>query len=155
MDHPASEDCVSICARCQTREERPCHYTARTREYYRVTIAALRYVAERCGYALAVHGSLKTDIDLLAVPWRESAVSAAFLAEEIRLTLERIVGHAKIPEYERGRLPEQKPCGRLAWSFYLQPEGVDGPYVDLSVMPVSTPPVPAPPAAAKRKRKTK
>ena len=140
---------MSICARCQIRHERPCRYTARTREVYRVSIAALKHVAERCGYALAVHGSLKTDIDLLAVPWRESAASAAFLAEELRLTLERIIGRAEIREHERERLPEQKPCGRLAWSFYLQPEGMDGPYVDLSVMPMASAPVPAP---AKRRK---
>jgi hypothetical protein len=95
---------------------------------------ALRFVAYRCGYALAVHGSLKTDIDLIAVPWRDSAVDAAYTAEQIRLTAERIIGTARVRECDPN--PTQKPCGRLAWSFYLQPEGVEGPYIDLSVMPI-------------------
>jgi hypothetical protein len=32
------------------------------------------------------------------------------------------------------------PCGRLAWSFYLVHEGCgkEGPYIDLSVMPVGS-----------------
>jgi len=94
---------------------------------------ALRFVAYRCGYALAVHGSLKTDIDLIAAPWRDSCISAASLAEHIRACAEQIIGTARVREYDKH--PEEKPCGRLAWSFYLQPEGVEGPYIDLSVMP--------------------
>lgn len=123
---------MAICIRCQAREQRPCSYTARTRECYRAMIAALRHVAERCGYAIAVHGSLKTDIDLLAVPWRDSAASAGYLAEEIRKTAEQIIGTARIRSGDKA--PEQKPCGRLAWMFYLQPEGIEGPYIDLSVI---------------------
>ena len=126
---------MSICVRCQVREERPCSYAPRTREAYRVLIAALRCVAERHGYALAVHGSLKTDIDLLAAPWREGATSAASVAEAIRATAEQVWGHAEVRERDRARSPEPKPCGRLAWAFYLQPGRVEGPYIDLSVMP--------------------
>jgi hypothetical protein len=94
---------------------------------------ALRFVAQRCGYALAVHGSLKTDIDLLAAPWRQTAVSADYLAEQIRLTAESIIGTAQTRAHDPS--PTKKPCGRRAWSFYLQPDGVEGPYIDLSVMP--------------------
>lgn len=126
---------MSICQKCQARQ-RPCEYADRTREFHRAMIVALKHVAYRCGYALAVHGSLKTDIDLLAAPWRDSAISAHALAEEIRLTAERIIGFARIRDVDKDRLPEHKPCGRLAWSFYLQPEGIAGPYIDLSVMPI-------------------
>lgn len=96
-------------------------------------IPALRHVAYRCGYALAVHGSLKTDIDLIAVPWRETAVGQAYVAEEIRKTAEQIIGCAVVRKYDPN--PEKKPCGRLAWAFYLQPEDIEGPYIDLSVFP--------------------
>jgi hypothetical protein len=96
---------------------------------------ALRCVARRCGYALAVHGSLRTDIDLLAAPWRESAVDASYLAEEIRKTVEQIWGRAE----RRDEKPTEKPYGRLAWSFYLQPIGVAGPYIDLSIVPKQPP----------------
>ena len=125
---------MAICSRCQFREERPCSYTPQTREYFRVLIRALRHVAERYGYAIAVHGSLKTDIDLIAVPWRDSAVSQASVAEAIRKTAEQIIGSAR----QRDSDPmTKKPCGRLAWSFYLTPhDDIPGPYIDLSVMPV-------------------
>jgi hypothetical protein len=131
---------MAICGRCQTKQERPCTYTQTTREYFRVLIRPLRHVAECCGYAIGVHGSLKTDIDLIAVPWRDSAVSAAHLAEKLRATAEQIIGSARIRESDRVAfgVPEKKPCGRLGWSFYLSPhEDIPGPYIDLSVMPVT------------------
>jgi len=124
---------MSVCQVCQSRRARGCAYEERTKEYFEVMIGALRHVAYRMGYALAVHGSLKTDIDLLAAPWRDSAICAASFAEEIRLTVERIIGFAVVRKGDPN--PTQKPCGRLAWSFYLQPDGCVGPYIDLSVMP--------------------
>lgn len=84
--------------------------------------------------ALQVHGSLKTDIDLLAAPWREMAIDASYLAEEIRITVEKIIGFCVVRKCDQNQ-PERKPEGRLAWSFYLQPEGIEGPYIDLSVTP--------------------
>lgn len=129
---------MAICGICQTDLPRPCSYTPRTKECYRALIVALRHVAKRCGYALAVHGSLRSDIDLLAVPWRDSAVSAAYLAEEIRKTAEQIIGTARSRTGDEQ--PTKKPCGRLAWSFYLQPEGLEGPYIDLSIAAMPAPP---------------
>jgi hypothetical protein len=129
---------MAICDSCRHTKERPCTYTAWTREYFRVLIRALRHVAKRHGYALAVHGSLKTDIDLIAVPWREGAVSAHSVSEAIRETTEQIIGSARIRDVDKAvGSPTKKPCGRLAWSFYLSAdESIPGPYIDLSVMPV-------------------
>lgn len=95
---------------------------------------ALRHVAYRCGYALAVHGSLKTDIDLIAAPWRDAAISADSLVEKLRACVEVVIGTARMREADPN--PTKMPCGRLSWSLYLQPEGVEGPYIDLSVMPM-------------------
>jgi len=126
---------VSLCQACQHREPRPTTHAPMTREYYRVLIAPLRHVAYRYGYALGVHGSLGMDIDLIAVPWRDSCPNAASLVEAIRETAEKIIGYCAPRECEKDRLPEKKPCGRLAWSLYLGPEGLDVPYIDISVMP--------------------
>src|SRR5258708_6210270 len=101
------------------------------REYYCALIAALRHVAYRCGYALAVHGTLRRDIDLIACPWRDTAVSAPYLINEIRKATEAIAGTARVKEGDQ--FPEKKPCGRLAWAFYLTHLD-DGPYLDISVM---------------------
>lgn len=108
----------------------------RCKEYYDVLIEALRYVAYRCGYALTVHGSLKRDIDLVACPWRESAVDAEYLIEKLREATLAIIGIAREREVDKGSQPEKKPCGRLAWAFYLTPDDDDnGVYLDISVMP--------------------
>lgn len=125
---------MSICQVCQIRSERPCTYSRRTKQYYRILIRPLRHVAERCGYALGVHGSLKTDIDLIAVPWRESAAPQDYLAEELRKTIEQIIGTARQRDNDP---PTKKPCGRIAYSFYTSPhDDIAGPYIDLSIMPI-------------------
>ena len=124
---------MAICSLCNGRRERPCSYEGRTQEVYEASIKAIKHVAYRCGYAIAMHGSLKTDIDLIAVPWRDSCITAKSLAEEIKLTIERIIGTVREREVDNN--PVIKSCGRLAWSFYTTPEGIDGPYFDISIMP--------------------
>jgi hypothetical protein len=122
---------MSICQLCQRKSKRPSPHAHLTREYFEVLISALRHVAWRHGYALATHGSLSYDIDLIACPWRDSAVAPQHLADAIRKAAEAIIGEAFVAEHDKGRLPEKKPCGRLAWSLHLG----GGPYIDLSVMP--------------------
>jgi hypothetical protein len=109
------------------------------REYYERLIVPLRRVALRHGYALAVHGSLARDIDLIAVPWREDVSDAHTLAEAIRAEAEDVSGkmafwvndpNADPYDYTR-RNPEPKPHGRLGWSIHL---GGTGTYIDLSVI---------------------
>lgn len=129
---------MSICPSCSRHTERASPHAHLTHEYYEVLIKPLRHVAERCGYALAVHGSLNFDIDLVACPWRDTCVDAGTLAESIRKAAEQIIGLCYIRDHELKTAPTQKPCGRLAWSFYLNFGA--GPYIDLSVMPkVRTP----------------
>lgn len=112
---------------------------AARKEFERL-ITPLRYVARRYGYALAVHGSLARDIDLIAVPWAYVVADAATLAEAIRAEAESVTGHtafwledaaADPMDYTR-RNPEPKPHGRLAWSIHIAGAGT---YIDLSVMP--------------------
>lgn len=104
---------------------------------YRTLIEPLRARARELGYALAVHGTLKRDIDLLACPWVAEAVEAKVLAEELRLVALKIHGAAYMSgkesedPYHQDGCPGAKPWGRLCWTFYL-----GGPsYIDLSVMP--------------------
>lgn len=91
-------------------------------------IEPLREVAEQKGYAIAVHGSLARDIDLVGIPWTTEAVSAEEFAEAIRAKAEEILG-ACFPD-DRYPQPQIKPHMRLAWSLQ-----VGGTYIDLSVMP--------------------
>lgn len=101
---------------------RDCRKTAR------IIIPALRRVAERYGYAIGVHGSLESDIDLIACPWTENAKPAEELKDAIAKALESITGMGYVHPEEA----EHKPHGRLAWAIHT---GGCGPYVDLSIMP--------------------
>lgn len=112
-------------------------HAERTVRAYRQLIGPARAAARRHGYALAVHGSLLRDVDLVAVPWAEKASPAAKVAEAIRRAVARACGTAQQLErdaYHRKGCPKWKPHGRLTWAFHLK-SGGGGPYVDLSVMP--------------------
>jgi len=125
---------------------KPCNYDSRPA--FDQIIEPLRDVAKRLGYAIAVHGTLKRDIDLVAVPWSRSAVAAKTLAKAIQHKTREIIGYAEPHPMERqkyfrdglagfakghGRMTA-KPHGRRSWTFHLLPTH-DGPYIDLSVMP--------------------
>lgn len=102
------------------------------REFYLALMPGLRFVAERYGYALCVHGSLRRDIDLVAVPWREAAPDAESLIEGLYVATKAITGLARFRSHDHR--PELKPQGRKAWSIYLTTLD-EGPYLDISVMP--------------------
>ena len=78
-------------------------------------------VAKTVGYAVGLHGSMKRDVDLIAVPWAEGAECADRLVNDLCRALNaRTVG-----------CWEQKPHGRLAISIQI-----DGYFkvIDLSIM---------------------
>jgi len=103
--------------------------------------------ARKHGYALTIHGTLNHDMDLVAIPWTEEAISA----EDLRAALMKhltMCGYDDVlrrsgysEEYIKQRIEageiakmdgvEKKPHGRLAWNLYL----MFGAKVDLSVMP--------------------
>lgn len=84
-------------------------------------IDKIRRLAESVGYGLGVHGSLERDLDLIAAPWIDEAVSAEELAQHIATAIGGTV-----------LAPEERPLGR--WSCNIQ---MDGWYklIDLSVAP--------------------
>lgn len=78
------------------------------------------------GYALAVHGSMNRDFDLIAVPWSEGCVAPA--SDVWRAIFDAVSPFRKNMK-EWG--PEKKPHGRVAWVIPL----IGGAAIDLSVMP--------------------
>lgn len=90
----------------------------------------LAEVARKHGYALAIHGSVLTDLDLIAVPWTDDAMSPITVMEAIKehcgLCAVNLDAFGK-----EDHCPERKPHGRLAWKFHLHAGGS----VDLSVLP--------------------
>ena len=85
------------------------------------SVDAIRALAKEVGYAIGVHGSLQSDLDLIAAPWTEEAVSAAELFAHVAAGM-----NARVLD------TELKPLGRIAASVQI-----DGYYktIDLSVCP--------------------
>lgn len=81
-------------------------------------------IARKHGYALALHGSLVRDLDLVAIPWTDKASDASTLILAIGKSLDIEPNHP---------YPFQKPHGRIAWTLPLW----WGAYLDISVMPKS------------------
>lgn len=106
--------------------------------------------ARSLGYALAIHGTVTSDLDLIAVPWTEEAVREEDLVQAL-------IDHIGALDYEgllrrdlsgcpneavEKRIQaeaavsgpgwcQSKPHGRRAWNLYMD----FGAKVDLSVMP--------------------
>lgn len=88
--------------------------------------------AHKMGYAIAVHGSMKRDLDLIACPWVTKAATAEELVEAIREAVGGfMLNDGTDPNDYTRRNPQPMAHGRLAWSIHLG----GGPYIDLSVMP--------------------
>ena len=84
-------------------------------------------IARKLGYALAIHGTVTADLDLIAVPWVDGAASAEALVEAMRAHLGACLD---IADCFGNQTP--KPHGRMAWNLYMD----FGAKVDLSVMPL-------------------
>ncbi len=98
----------------------------------------IRMVARHHGYAIAVHGSLARDIDLVAIPWTDHADDADILARSIRGAVAGVLGSAHLHADKDGSLNwTEKPHGRKALT--LIHAGFVG-EIDLSVMPRIIPP---------------
>lgn len=96
-------------------------------------IEPIREVARFHGYAVAVHGSLANDIDLVAVPWVERADDADELARSIMGAVSAIVGRCYTAKAGNAIEWTEKPHGRRAVSLHMV-EAFNI-WIDLSVMP--------------------
>jgi hypothetical protein len=82
----------------------------------------LAQIAVNNGYALAVHGSLQRDFDLIAVPWTDQAVSPEELIKAITgVFAVELIGKS-----------ENKKHGRVAYTLSC---GFGECAIDLSFMP--------------------
>jgi hypothetical protein len=115
-----------------------------SRPIYEKLIDPIRIKAKELGYAVAVHGTLKRDIDLVAIPWIAEAVEPKVLAMALHEVVLAVHGKSYLQDdpFHMDGCPGHKPHGRLVWSFYFavengNPAAFHG-YVDLSVMPRMT-----------------
>jgi len=96
----------------------------------------LAAVAQKLGYALAIHGSMAKDMDLIAVPWTDEAADPQILVTAIvdatsgEQPLAGRYDGEKWVEFDM-KDPFSKPHGRLVWTIILK----SGVYIDFGVMP--------------------
>ena len=96
-------------------------------------IPDLKEAAKDCGYALAVHGSLARDIDLIAVSWIASPTAPWTMIEKFFGVIDKHMpswwkpGYCasfnhKLREnaYEHQGSPGLKPHGRLSYQIRMQ-----------------------------------
>lgn len=96
--------------------------------WYALTFHGLDRVAMRYGYALALHGSMTRDLDLVAIPWVEDAETPEKLIDAF---VRFIKSKSDIDIHSPKPLPG--PHGRQS---YIIPIGFgSSAYLDISVMP--------------------
>lgn len=100
---------------------------------YASIIPMIQRIGRYYGYAIGVHGSMATDLDLIAVAWVEDAKKPEVLIDAISEHF-NLVFHPNRLETS----PEVKPHGRLAWSLIWKDSeeihGCGGVYLDISVI---------------------
>lgn len=97
--------------------------------FYKSILPKIKAAARKCGYAIGIHGSMRRDLDLIAVPWRDDAAGKEVLAREIH----RAACGIESQTYQW----EEKPCGRVATCFPICFPSWNEPslgHIDLSVM---------------------
>ena len=96
---------------------------------YATYYAMLRETAMDNGYALAIHGSLLNDMDLIAVPWIEKPSSPLDL---VKALMDKI-GMGYLDDSYLETMKGLKPHGRIAYSL----SSGGGGYIDISIMPLT------------------
>lgn len=91
---------------------------------YAALYPGLVVIGREHGYAIALHGSLRKDMDIIAIPWSDEARPADALVATV---LDRIKGARILGE------PAGKPHGRRVWTILL----ANGSYIDFGVMPLA------------------
>lgn len=105
---------------------------------YSQLLPRIREVGKELGYAIAIHGTMSRDFDLLAVPWVDGAASAESLVSMIAQEVGGyVIGDAggKMSPGEVMPNPTVQPHGRKSWNIVWGGHA----FIDLSVMPAASP----------------
>lgn len=99
---------------------------------YAQILPRIREAAKQLGYAIAIHGTLTRDLDLVAVPWIEEADEPTILVNMIADAVGGYIIGDRVDE--RGHIsnhPTHQPHGRMSWNICWGGKV----FIDLSVMP--------------------
>jgi hypothetical protein len=94
----------------------------------------LQQIAKRHGYALAVHGSLHRDFDLVAIPWIEEASEPLKLIRAIKKAMRAVTQHENTDHLIPLCDPRERPHGRIGYALHFTNQGMYGGYLDISIM---------------------
>jgi hypothetical protein len=119
-------------------DERRCHMSDKQHDFgslvciYAQLLPRIRAKGKELGYAIAIHGTMERDLDLVAVPWTESASDP----QELLKALADMLGGYVIGDRveEKGYVsehPTEQPHGRLSWNICWGGRA----FIDLSIMP--------------------
>ena len=99
---------------------------------YSQILPRIRAAAKELGYAVAIHGTLTRDFDLLAVPWVEDAAEPIDLVKVLADTVGGyVIGDRTDDLGYVSDHPTEQPHGRLSWNICWGGKA----FIDLSVMP--------------------
>jgi hypothetical protein len=94
-------------------------------QFYACLYPDLRQKALECGYALAIHGSMARDMDLIAVAWTDEALEPDVLMEKLLEAAAATIFKNLYPK--KG----DKPHGRICYTLCILGDW----FIDLSVIP--------------------
>ena len=99
---------------------------------YSQLLPRIRIEGKNLGYAIAIHGTLNHDLDLLAIPWVEDAADPLELVKLISDAVGGYVVGDRVDEcgYVSDH-PTEQPHGRMSWNICWGGRA----FIDLSVMP--------------------
>lgn len=76
---------------------------------YAVMYPALVAIARKYGYALAIHGTMTRDFDLVAVPWTAGAEDPFPMIDEMKNSIQAVYSNNEIDYLIKEGNPETKP----------------------------------------------
>lgn len=100
-------------------------------QFYISIMPKIREAAKKCGYAIGLHGSMRRDLDLIAIPWINEFSDKDTLANAIQ--------RAACGLESSSHSWEAKPNGRLAtvmpicWTWHETPPILSNGHIDLSI----------------------
>lgn len=94
--------------------------------FYAVLFNPMKQAALECGYTLSMHGSMHSDMDLIAVAWVEDAKPVEALVSAIN----DCIGETVWKEHNL-TTGEEKPHGRICYTLSISGDW----FIDLSIIP--------------------
>ena len=93
--------------------------------FYAILWESFRKAALECGWALSLHGSMASDMDMMAMPWVEDAKPIEELIKALSDCIDGTIwkGHHFKPFYG-------KPHGRITYTLSIYSDY----HIDLSIM---------------------